>query len=337
MKNLAAKLLLIFLTLNSTFGRAWAVEPSDSTLKSESTTVDPTLNSSEVGSDSGLKIFDLGLRRRPEKPRNFFFPALGSFVVPGLGQWLEGQWQAGIFYGATGVAGLGIAAAAVQRAGELPNANVDTQSNLIRTYQLGAQIYQSSGGLSAYASFRTAVRSQQPAGRFTFLKHEETTGDLLLAPFAFSEILRPTTFIPLLAAVALSLLDSSAMRGRNLTFADAGFASAFSYNAGTHEEAVFRGWLMPIGQEYLGNEFWANTATATLFAAAHISSELKFPIYQFLVGWYLGYQTQANEWTLQQAIFIHTWWDVIAFTSIYLTAKTRPAAMITLPLINLTW
>ena len=36
------------------------------------------------------------------------------------------------------------------------------------------------------------------------------------------------------------------------------------------------------------------------------------------MGYYLGYLSQKNHWTLKEGIFIHAWWDLIAFTGSYL-------------------
>jgi membrane protease YdiL (CAAX protease family) len=97
---------------------------------------------------------------------------------------------------------------------------------------------------------------------------------------------------------------------------DVFFTGAYSMNAGTHEEAMFRGWLMPFAAEYTGSPFWANVGQALLFAAAHLNTN-STPLPQLLLGYHLGNVVQDDNWRLGEAIFIHVWWDVLAFASTY--------------------
>lgn len=272
------------------------------------------------------------LNYRKTKPRKYWlFPAL-SFVLPGLDQFIEGQWGYGAGYAAAFWAGV---AGQVQQFDELEalveskrfkalsdeeQANELKYSEVARRMMLASQLSLAAGSFSAYHSFRTAVRSQQPLGRFAFLKHEESLSDLLLAPFQFSYLKRPSTYVPLLAITAVWLLASEVPSEnyvqRQLNTSDAFYSGAFSYLAGTHEEALFRGYLMPAMRESFSNDFWSNTLTSLVFAAAHLST-VQVPVTQFLLGWHLGRVTQKNGWQLGEAIFIHAWWDVIAFAMNY--------------------
>ena len=65
--------------------------------------------------------------------------------------------------------------------------------------------------------------------------------------------------------------------------------------------------------------------TATVFAAAHYSNHNQLPIFQLLSGWYLGYVTQRNDWSVSESIFIHSWIDVIAFTAAFAFGKEKEA------------
>ena len=70
--------------------------------------------------------------------------------------------------------------------------------------QLGEDVWRLARGLSVYDSFRSAVRSRKASGEFGFLQHEETPTDLLKAPFKFSFLKRPTTWVWLSATAVLS-------------------------------------------------------------------------------------------------------------------------------------
>ena len=177
---------------------------------------------------------------------------------------------------------------------------------------------------------------------FLFLgSREESIGELAMAPFQFRFLKRQSTWIPLAMAGALSALDlsrsdKSLEKGglkRSFGPEDALFASATSYNAGLWEEAVFRGWLMPVVREYYGSDLVANLSVAALFSLAHISAENPIPWPQFALGYYLGQVTLDNSWSIAEAIFVHAWWDVIVISAAYSLEKTtgRSRPMVMLP------
>ena len=78
------------------------------------------------------------------------------------------------------------------------------------------------------------------------------------------------------------------------------------------------------------NYFWANLTQAAIFGAAHVSEDNPFPVFQTLAGYYFGYLAQRNNWSLQEAIFVHTWWDVIIFAGSF--AQGDKKASIYVPL-----
>lgn len=294
-----------------------------------------------------VPVFSFDLPKDPSRPRNVVWPQLASILVPGLDQWWEGQTKAAAVYTGTAIGGLWIATNAAERlrrgdSFQLDEVDLDNRNDDVRLATLGLQIYSAAGSLSAYSSFRSAVRTRKELGEYTFLTSEETTDELLLAPFEFSFAKRPTTWIPLAiagAAVAVELSGKgNAFRGNSFRGSDVAFGSAFSFLAGTHEEALFRGWMMPVLMESWNSEFWSNTATAAVFAAAHLSAGNTLPWPQFVLGWYFGYQTQTNGWSLKEAIFVHTWWDVLIFTGAFLSASRDDRnAQLFVPLLNVTY
>jgi membrane protease YdiL (CAAX protease family) len=215
--------------------------------------------------------------------------------------------------------------------GDDPDENgLDQKDIAERKTTLGLLLYQGAGGMSAYHTFRTAARTRQEHGQYEFLQADDTPADLLAAPFHFSYLTRVTTIIPLAVIAGISALqlstpleDDSDYERASFTQADAFFSGAFSYNAGTHEEAVFRGWIMPVMREYWDSDFWSNAAQSVLFAAAHLSTNPQ-PLPQLLLGYHLGYVTQRNHWSLGESVFIHTWWDVMAFVTQYHYKQRAP-------------
>lgn len=276
----------------------------------------------------------------PSRPRSVFWAPFVSFILPGFDQWWEHDFKAGAIYS-------GFAFSAnlyanyhfeslhddpYQREQMYQELKTDpyTKNAHFRRYRLGSQIYQTMGGLSAYHSFRSAITSRWPHGEFTFLQQsDESPANLLLAPFQFKYLLKPSTFIPLMSISILVAIDQMAsneafkkagLKRSHLTGEDILFSSTYSFNAGIHEEAMFRGWILPLAFSYTENYFWANFISSSIFALSHLETN-SFPIVQGLLGYHLGMTTIENNWSLSEAIFIHTWWDVIAFLSLYTQSK----------------
>ncbi len=281
-----------------------------------------------------------------------------SFVLPGFGQYFEGQTEAGLAYSGVAVAGYAYAIN-ISTANNLaekqkkdkeerekngekePESGFNQKDPALRKSALGEQVAQWSGGMSAYHAFRTAVRSRKDHGEYEFLGHEETLFELMSAPFHFGYLTRPTTFIPLSIGVAIAALQMRSAVPDNVvrdtfTSSDAFFAGAFSYNAGTHEEAMFRGWIMPVMRDSWGSDFWSNAAQSVIFAAAHLN-QVQVPLAQLLLGYHLGYVTQKNGWMLGENIFIHAWWDVLAFGTLYHYKQTEPDAKKASSIVPVLW
>lgn len=264
--------------------------------------------------------------KKPGKVRGsvLWYPLL-SYAVPGIGQFMNGQSGAGYVYSGVGVLGLGTA---LSGAIEINNRvdddeqleDLDSLDPAVRRFAWGMKTYDLAGSLSLYHAFQTNVRFKKQQGKYAFLPQEaETTDELMLAPFEFSNMSRWSTIIPL--AVGLGLVVGVGANDdydtRNLTAGDIAFTSGISYNAGVGEEALFRGWMFPLFVELYGveNMFWANMTQAAIFGAAHFSQENQFPIFQLAAGYYFGWLARKNGWSLREAIFVHTWWNVIVFTA----------------------
>ncbi|MEO0336448.1 MAG: CPBP family intramembrane glutamic endopeptidase [Pseudomonadota bacterium] len=295
--------------------------------------------------------FSSELRINKSRTRNPFWFPFASFILPGFDQFFEQQSKAGFTYAGTAFLGAQIAAGAASEieaessdeddfegAGDFDRSD-DRQKRLI----FGLSLYQFMGSMSAYHSFRTAARSYHENGsdRFSFLKDtiEEDSGDLMLAPFELGYFLEPTSWAPLLLVGGLVAYDFSQpgnQRGQ-VTASEGLFLTNISYHAGVGEEALFRGWIFPYLYESMDSYFWANTLQAAFFAYLHVTPSYQVPVYQFAFGYYAGYLAKRNNWSLKEAAFVHTWWDVIAFTALFLNEETRDQASLQVPLLNMTF
>jgi len=302
-----------------------------------------------VATDSPFRVLD-----DPMRPRSDILMPTFSFFLPGLDQWWEGQSLYGGIY--TGVAFAGATyASAIARANENElnpdkesdatgqaegedddaedeSGRIDAKGIAARKVMLGGLLYQGSGGMSSWHSFRTAVRTRSASGQYSFLVREETPAEVMLAPLNYRYLTRTTTLVPLgigaaIAALILRSPPPEDMERAPFTGADAFFTTAFSWNAATHEEAMFRGWIMPVMAEYWDSPLLANVVQSVVFAAAHLNTN-PTPLPQLLLGYHLGYVTQRDRWTIGEAVFIHHWWNVMAFATIWhFRDRKDPAAL----------
>jgi membrane protease YdiL (CAAX protease family) len=196
------------------------------------------------------------------------------------------------------------------------------------------------GELSLYDSFRSQVRLRPDD--FRFIKHHETPQDIALAPFRFSYLTRPTTYIPMLLFVAMNFPGKQSdkeLERDPFTTSDAFYATSLNYQAGVGEEAMFRGWVMPLGMYYTGSGIWANVINSTAFTISH------YPIngtggsaFWFGSGLYFGYVTQRNDWSISEAIFIHTWTNFLATAAEFsYRKKENKNAVLWAPPFSLIW
>jgi hypothetical protein len=258
----------------------------------------------------------------PDSPRQFIVPPLASLLLPGTDQWLEGQFGHATFYSTFGIGGLTLRIFADE--------NVDN-----RYKDLGTQIYFTAGALSLYHSFRTAVYTRRPYKEFDFLQIDERPTDLLFSPFHSRYLERLTTWIPLLTAAGIFFLvdfEPTGGDGGSVSFSDLSYASGIGLTTGVAEEAVFRGWVLPVAMHYTQSKPGAILISSAAFSLAH-GLRFRHFVTSMLFGLYAGWLTQHNDWAIGEAIFIHSWWDVMAFLADY--ANHREHAVLRLPVLHL--
>jgi membrane protease YdiL (CAAX protease family) len=221
----------------------------------------------------------------------------------------------------------------------------------LREVFLGTKSAQTFSALSSYHSFQTAVYSRKSIGEYSFLTSPAAPLDLVVAPFDFTYLTRPSTYVPLtILAMGFGYRlyqtskDTNKSSSKNSTYAyDSALMTGISYHAGVGEEAIFRGFYLPFFHQQFGENFLAsNLVTSGLFALAHVSPSLPFPIVQFGLGYYFGMLTRDNNWDIRESAFLHTWWDAVIFLSEMYIARRSPNATdsakpITMELFNISF
>ncbi len=276
----------------------------------------------------------------PRVVSDLWLPA-ASLFLPGFGQYLQGDFPWGAGYSLTAVGGVVLAINSrfmlvdkYLNEGPIPTEPIPKSPEMQGMFY-GLQLYQTAGFLSAYQVFAASVPSLQERGHYRFLPNPEGVGDLLVSPFRLEYLKKPTTYIPLGLFTALAGLAVSSERGSSQTdnsrlvpyhFRDALFTTGVSFNAGVSEEAFFRGYALPWFYQAFGERwFFANGMQAAAFGLAHYNPENESTAIHMLItgtmGYYFGSMTRRNDWNVGEAIFLHFWWDIVAFTAGYLTLR----------------
>jgi len=240
-------------------------------------------------------------------------PAVGYPGFPGIDQWLQGDWMHAALFSGSAMGFIGAWHFFDQKRTE-EDASTNRHEFYLVMLDLSRGAYFNGGMLSSYYSFRYHVKNLQKQGAFPFLSSHEEVSDILLSPFKFNFLAKWTTIIPLVIAGGyFQWAWSIGEEISSLTTNKVLYAGGHSYEAGTGEEAVFRGYLMPLIYQWYPNQFVANGLQSLIFGYSHQLDGI--PIFQLILGAYTGWVTIKNNWTISEAIFIHTWYDVLAFTA----------------------
>ncbi|MBC7417669.1 MAG: CPBP family intramembrane metalloprotease, partial [Pedobacter sp.] len=272
-----------------------------------------------------------------EKRSIILFPLLTA-IVPGLGQAIDGEYQkSGSLLGLS-ISGFLIANEAHKRQEAFLASDSyrhHSYRDNVRAELFGMTMYKHAAGVALYDSFLTRVQDYHREGKYLFLPEKQNLESIHKAPFTFTYLSRPTTFLPLLLAFGLGISEfnrSTKPDHFDLRMSDAATSTYASYVAGVTEEAMFRGWMQPILYENTQNVWLTNTIQALAFGYSHATPQ---PYIQIAFGLYSGWLTPKNYWDLSESIFIHTWWDVIVITAEYARSRSKTKDFnVQLPMFN---
>jgi membrane protease YdiL (CAAX protease family) len=248
---------------------------------------------------------------RPRRGAEIAIP-IASFFLPGFGQYMHGATGTGLAYSAAFVGGF---VAGSQRP-SLPDSVDFPRDAEDQLSELGWTVAMSAANLSAWDAFNRALPAQRAAGKYAFLGKRETLGQLLAAPFDPSHLRSWTTWVDLAQTALITgfvLSERESGKGYEPFLGrDAAWAGAISMNAAVGEEAMFRGYLLPMIYQKSGKFWVANVSQAAIFGALHGPAGLLF---QGPWGLWEGWVTRRNNWSVRESVFHHFWYDAAVFTA----------------------
>ena len=273
--------------------------------------------------------------KRARDGSQFWIPAM-SLLIPGFGQFLQGDPAAGVVYG--GVALGGFTLSKVGDADVFPIDELPRSARDQLAFE-GIHLMSTAGALSAWDAFHRAVPALQIESKYEFLgQDEDDLVALLTAPFDTRFLSRWTTWVELAYTAAITTLVLHSRREDvdydSFRAQDALFVTALSVNAGVGEEALFRGWLLPFFHQNFDDRFWlANAAQAGIFGGLHAPQAKGFAAVIGVWGLFEGWLTRRNGWSVRESIFHHFWYDVAVVTAT-LVADESAVVRLTAPTIR---
>lgn len=249
--------------------------------------------------------------------------AAGSFVLPGLGQTLNGDYGYGALHFGGFVYFLSEYSARSEEDDFIEREDrVDNENNEIRTNRttFEADLFLAAAFnlelYSAYGAYRDGRMAMDNEGYDTPAP-KESYGELALAPFKWEFLSRPTVFLPLI--IPLSFFASPPSDRRFLFAPDnsisreemaVGFFAQHNMVA-VGEESFFRGVLNNGFSDAYG-EGWGLFLSSLVFGLGHQgnagqASALGAGVF----GLYVGYLQQLNDYEIGQGVAIHFWWNFL--------------------------
>lgn len=248
--------------------------------------------------------------------------AAGSFLVPGLGQFINGEPVKGGIHLATWGTTADISAYYrtrddyIERGDRYDDEELTITTN--RTSEradLFSTVASNTRFYSAYDAYRQRRAMQGNLGYNTPIS-DEGFQDLATAPFQGRYLSRPTTFVPMAIAASgllLSAEDSWVTRTQGgLTRGEAATMMLPRQGAvALGEEAFFRGVLNNSFHHQFG-PWWGTAASSVGFGLAHSGAGLSAnAAVATAYGAYLGWLHQHNNYRLGENVAVHFWWNVL--------------------------
>jgi membrane protease YdiL (CAAX protease family) len=291
---------------------------------------------------AGLLGLALALTGWPETARAVSpeLNAVASFFIPGLGQAANGDYDAGaIQFGAALVLARQSVILGEKDDYIPPEDRLDEDNNEIRLnrtsffadlYSIASLDLQFYSSFSAYRDARLALDNAGYATRAP----RETITDLMVAPFRWEFLSRPTTFVPLLIPLYLVLTPADEERlifAPDRSISREEMAAWFFVQQGgvaIGEEAFFRGVLNNGLSSRFGDTVGLLGSSAA-FGLAHIGLPGQAnALTAGLFGLYLGWLHQRNGYEIGEGVAIHFWWNFLL--SLAMLAEREEARQIVL-------
>jgi hypothetical protein len=172
----------------------------------------------------------------------------------------------------------------------------------------------------------------QRQGKYDFLRVRERPVDLMSAPFDPRFLRRWTTWVDLAQTATVTALVLSERRAgvryRSFRAHDGAYATSLAINAAVGEEALFRGWLLPVAYQHSGRRFWlGNGLQAGLFGAAHLPDAGWGAAYIGAWAAWEGWIVRRNQWSVRESVFHHFWYNTAIVSATFLTSARRDSPM----------
>jgi hypothetical protein len=272
--------------------------------------------------------------------------AVGSTLLPGVGQMANGDYGTGAFQLTLSFALARQYIILTEQPEYLDRRDrVDSRNYFIEINKTSfeADLYGSAltnlTFYSAYAAYRDARNARNNEG-YTTPAPRESLGDLAIAPYRWEYLRRPTTFIPIAAALYFALTppddDRYVYQPDRTVTRDTLRKGALvqSEMVGVGEEAFFRGFLNNGLSDSLGPG-WGLVTSSAIFGLAHEGVGNQATIAQaMLFGLYLGWLQQRNDYDIGEGVAIHFWWNFLVSLG---TLKERRAKEQEVQLLHVTW
>jgi hypothetical protein len=245
--------------------------------------------------------------------------AVGSALIPGLGQAFQGDYGAAAAHFGVFAVSLGTAYHYENKADFIhddvryqdSDRETINQTTLRRDFAL--RLATDTALYSGFAAYRDG-RERNNSGYRTPVP-KESLADLAISPFRWEYLSRPTTYIP----IAIGAVAAFSGKGYGIyRYDDVSKGDLHLYNVTANEftavgeEAFFRGFVNNDLSSRWGNG-WGLVGSSAIFGLAHTGQgNTANALQAALAGGYLGWVHQRNDFEVGEGVAIHYWWNVLA-------------------------
>ncbi|WDE05298.1 CPBP family intramembrane metalloprotease [Thalassomonas viridans] len=248
--------------------------------------------------------------------------AMSGLLLPGSVQFFDGNFLTGLSYGGTALAGMALYGHYSDKDDYFEDDDELFSDALKESYinkttfnaDMAQTVFLNTMFASSYDAYKRKSRHRQ--FNHGVIAPGEDIKDLWQAPFKFEQLSKPSTYVPLLlfAAYVSSRDNVYAIRRSGDISSGTLYAGNFAGNlfTGVGEEAFFRGYVNTELSHQLGENLGL-AASSVLFGAMHSGDGNQASFGEAaVIGGYLGWLHQKNNYNLSQGVALHYWFNVIA-------------------------